>query len=175
MNATLSDWLLRQQYESDPDCFTMDLHGNPGLPWQQERAREYLSLLESRSWCPEVIYEAGRVGLWNQFENKLMVPARYEEFYQLPELSTHGGNDCLEIIARRGNRWGSVCSDGKDTMLCPFVFDRVTSFELGYLLVEKNGKVGLWSRLEGDFIVPVLYKRIWYDEDTCTIQYQLKD
>lgn len=171
-NATLSDWLLRQQYESDPDCFTMDLHGNPGLLWQQERAREYVQFLESRTWYPEVIREAGQVGLWNQFENKLMVPARYSEFYMLPELSTHGGNDGLEIIARRGNRWGSVCSDGKDTMLCPFVFDRVTPFEFGYLLVERNGKVGLWSRQEGDFIVPVVYKRIWFDEEANEIRYE---
>lgn len=172
LKATLSDWLLRKQYEADPDCITMDLHGNPALPWQQERCKEYLRLVESRSWLPEVIHDAGRVGLWNQFENKLMVPAKFEEFLDIPELCTYGGNDCLEIITRRGTKWGSVCSDGKGTVLCPFLFDRVSHFEYGYLLVEKDGLYSLWSREEG-FVIPIKAKRIWFDEEKSEILYTL--
>lgn len=169
-NATMQDWILRKQYEDNPDCLTMDIHGNPAQLWQQVLCREYCDLVESRTWLPEIFCEKNKMGLWNPFEERMMVPALYEEIIDLPELSARGGNDCLEIIVRKGEKWGVVLSDGLNSILLPFVYDRITYFDFGYYQIELGGKLGLWSQFDG-LRLACIADRIWYDEETVEIMY----
>lgn len=163
--ATFEDWHLVEMLWCHPDFWTIDEHGNPTNPYKQELYRRLKSFVDSLNWEPMIIEEGGKVGLFNQFANSVMLPAIYDSFSELPSQSPEVDIVNCNIIAQLDGEWGVVSSDGENRTIIPFIYDKISRYEYdGMFILDLGGKLGI-STSEGKVLLDCSADKIWYDED----------
>lgn len=141
--ATRDEWLLRNRLYSDPNCRTVDEHGELMADWQQELCRELIHLEESRRWSATPMEKDGRHGLWNQFEEKVCVPPVYDAVGEVPELEPGEVAFNKPVPVCQKGLWGLVSPDGSNNILLPFEYQEVKYMEDNIIKVKQYGKYGL--------------------------------
>lgn len=165
--ATREDWLLRCQLQNDPNTMVEDPFGKPAEPWQQEQAKKLCELEDNLEWRPTLVRDSnGLWGIWNQFEDKQMLPCEYDEFGPLPELTPLELYFDGPIPAQKSGKWGLVASNGTNQVLLPFEYDSIQDKGYGFLL-RRNNLYGLYYNLIEDSskaVFPCIADEIWHDE-----------
>ena len=124
--ATKEEWMLRCQLEHNALCIMMDEHGCLSESWQQELSKGLENLIASRRWSPMLIEKDGKYGLWNQFEEKLSIPVKFDEIGDVPEISDSTDTYDYAIPVRLGEKWGAVMPYSDDKTIIPFDYDEIS-------------------------------------------------
>lgn len=138
---------------ANPDCRMEDEHGNPAPLRMRVLSERLSSLTNNLCWNPIVYNEHGKLGLYDHATGKKLTSAKYDGFEQMHIMKKFTIQDALEwpnidvnvVSARKGVYWGMVRADGKDTEVCPFVYDEPPVY-LGYnsyYVVCKEDKFGV--------------------------------
>lgn len=141
--ATKQEFEERNRLSHDPNCVYEDETGHPAEPWQIELYNKLSFLLENRKWTPTIIEDSGKFGVWDQFNEKLLVPTEFDEIGDLEELTII--QDVFEgpIPVRKDGFWGIVYPDGKGTTAAPFKFEEIKAFTNDTFRLFRNGKYGV--------------------------------
>lgn len=166
--ATKEDWLLKCQLLKDPETMMEDEYGNQAEPWQQAKARLLNDLIDTLDWRPIVLCDGnGKYGVWNQFEECLLLPCIYDEIGELPEPHPYDKRYMEPIPVKKNGKWGLVEPDGTNSNVVPFEYDSIRIYSAGFLL-EKNNLYGLYyhpSGLEQCQVMDCIADEIWFNED----------
>lgn len=161
--ATKEDLRLVEALFRHPDFCMEDEHGNPTSPEKQELCRRLQAFIDSRNWEPKIIEENGRLGLWNQFSDCIMVAPKYESFNQLPTQRVWEDIKEEKIIAQLNGKWGVISGDGNNRTIIPFTYDQISRYEYnGWFIIESESKFGLANE-EGEILLPCCADKIWFD------------
>lgn len=177
--ATREDWLLRNRLYSDPDCRTLDEHGNLTASWQQELCRQLINLVENRRWNAIPMEKDGRHGLWNQFEERICVPPVYDAIGEPPELELCDTAFSNPVPVCQKGLWGLVSPDGLNSILLPFEYQEIEYLEDDVIKVRQYGKYGLIFLPRTDFNqepeFPCIADDIYYDDCIDRLVFRIGD
>ena len=150
--ATPKDWQLRKQWELEciDKCF--DENGNKTGAGSEECQR-LEEMIDRLRWMPMVPFQKdGKMGVWDTINDRLIVPAEYDEFEALPQYDKDDFVDTdiicsiassTPILARKGKHWGAISSDGENVILLPFEYQEIKYVESDCLRVKEFNKYGL--------------------------------
>jgi len=115
---------------------------------------EYLDLMNSYRWFPEIYEENGNVGI-KSILGKILVPPLFDDVIYSPTQIEYQP----VVAAKKSSKWGLITTDGTASEITDFVYDRIAPLSFPLAVVQKNEKWG-YLRFNGEHFTGIEFDSI---------------